>query len=100
MKKHGNQNRIFKQDKVCEICGTSENLTVHNHKLPRTFWLVFCRNCHDKVDGIIREGDKMTFLKYEREEEKWYDKEQGWYEGCEDEIHKITKVKNNIKEEE
>ena len=46
----------FKIGKCCENeeCGTTKNLTVHNHNRPREEWQVYCRNCHDKIHGIVR----------------------------------------------
>ena len=57
----------FKIGKCCENeeCRTTKNLTVHNHNRPKEEWQVYCRDCHDKIHGIVRNQVPAV---------------QGWYE--------------------
>lgn len=81
-----NKKRKFKDGKVCEICkqpegkGKEHKLTVHNHRLPDKFWMIFCRKCHDKVHGIERNNKNEIIHWWGTNKEDWYDNEQGWYE--------------------
>ena len=87
LKSERNEKKKFREGKVCEICrqpegnGRPNQLTVHNHKLPKKFWMVFHRKCHDKIHGIERDEKNQIIHWWKSDKDDWYDIEQGWHEG-------------------
>lgn len=95
---YGRKRRNWKQDyrkrsrkrlshiKICEVCGSIENLTVH-HKTPlskrvdisRENLIKVCRDCHDKVEnGEVKIHDKECMILEAETLQKFIDSIKGY----------------------